>query len=72
MNEWPKGYKHAMTQEDHERWNDTNYPGTRQLCCKCEEPTGLCEEDGIFNDDREPYCYDCAIGAGLIENEQVN
>lgn len=73
MNTWPGGIKRAMTQSEHEAWNDENYPGTRQICYKCDEPTGRCEEDGIFDDDTgEPYCYDCAIGAGIIESDQAN
>lgn len=64
--------RQAMTQGAHKRWNATHYPGTRQICCKCAEPTGLCEEDGIFNDDGEPHCYDCAISTGLIEISAAN
>ena len=60
MNEWPKGYRHAMTQDAHERWNAMHCPGTRQLCCKCEEPTGRCEEDSIYGEEGDgPYCEDC-------------
>lgn len=72
MNTWPNGYKRAMTQSEHENWNANNYPGTREICCKCDEPTGNCEEDNILDDDGEPYCYDCAIGAGLIEGDTGN
>jgi hypothetical protein len=39
MNFWPKG------QREHEVWNVTNYPGTRQSCVECYEPTERCEED---------------------------
>ena len=60
MNTWPKGRRHAMTQTDHERWNATNYPGTRQLCCACNEPTERCEEDAIYTDDGVgPLCPAC-------------
>jgi len=69
MNTWPNGYKHAMTQCEHEKWNSGNYPGTLEICCKCGEPTGNCEEDNIVNEDGDAHCYDCAIGAGLIEED---
>lgn len=59
MNTWPKGYRHAMTPSEHEQWNDLHYPGTRQLCCVCEEPTGRCEEDSIYVDDKGPLCELC-------------
>ena len=59
MNSWPGGYRHAMDQGEHERWNAMHYPGTRQLCCLCEEPTGQCEEDAIFHGDIGPLCRGC-------------
>lgn len=72
INTWPSGHRHAMHQSDHEKWNASNFPGTRQLCCMCGEPTGRCEEDGIFDDDGKPYCRDCAIGSGLLEGDIGN
>jgi hypothetical protein len=57
----------AYTQDEHERINAREYPGTRQLCYVCEQPTGRCEDDTITLDD-EPYqplceeCYYRAIG----------
>ncbi len=39
-----------------------NYPGTRQLCVTCDEPTGRCEDDSIYADeDGEvgPLCEAC-------------
>ena len=60
MNTWPRGYRHAMSQSEHARWNDRNYTGKRQLCCKCGEPTGRCEEDSIYDEDGDgPFCSDC-------------
>lgn len=60
-NSWPGGYRHAMTQSAHLAWNASNYPGTRQLCDRCDEPTGRCEEDAIYNDDGSgPFCETCA------------
>ncbi len=63
MNIWPNGTKHVMSQRQHAAWNANNYPGTRQLCFYCDEPTGRCEEDSIYLDDDEygerPLCKDC-------------
>lgn len=59
-NSWPGGHRHAMHQSEHEVWNANNYPGTLQLCCECDEPTGRCEEDGIWNIDGEPLCQRCS------------
>lgn len=72
MNTWPKGYRHAMSQSEHEKWNSTHYPGTRQLCSTCDEPTGRCEEDSIFASEDEdcerPLCEACyALLAALEE-----
>jgi hypothetical protein len=59
---WPEGSRHAMSQADHERWNAKHYPGTRQLCTECNEPTGRCEEDAIYRLDAGPLCEGCAEG----------
>jgi hypothetical protein len=51
-----------MSQSEHEAWNARNFPGTRQLCAKCGEPTGRCEDDSLYaDDDREdgPLCDQC-------------
>ena len=65
-NTWPGGYRHAMHQHEHEQWNASNYPGTRQLCTRCEAPTGRCEEDMLYADDDEygefPLCEECYDG----------
>jgi formylmethanofuran dehydrogenase subunit E len=58
-NAWPGGYRHAMHQHEHEAWNAHNYPGTRQLCSACGEPTGRCTEDELANCDGEPLCESC-------------
>jgi len=60
VNAWPDGQRRALTQDQHETWNASHYPGTRQMCVQCDEPTGFCEEDGYRNDDGEPLCEDCA------------
>ena len=60
MNAWPNGVKRAMSQSEHGEWNSYNYPGTLQLCCQCDEPTGRCEEDSIYlDDDTGPLCESC-------------
>lgn len=58
-NTWPGGYRHAMDQSEHESWNRSNYPGTRQICDNCGDPTGRCEEDSIRRDDMT-VCESCA------------
>jgi len=59
-NTWPNGERRAITQSEHAEWNSSNYPGTLQLCEKCEEPTGRCEEDSIFLDCGDgPLCAGC-------------
>ena len=51
-----------MSQSEHEAWNARHYPGTRQLCAQCGEPTGRCEEDSLYADDdgeTGPLCEEC-------------
>lgn len=58
MSNWWDGK--ALDQSQHAAINDQHYPGTRQLCCECDEPTGRCEEDSIYLDDEAgPFCEDC-------------
>lgn len=59
MNTWPKGYRHSMHQSEHETWNAKHYPGTRQLCSRCDEPTGRCEDDTLWSKDEQPLCETC-------------
>ena len=59
MNTWPDGKRRAMHQKEHEDWNAKHFPGTRQLCAECDEPTGRCEEDSMYNTNNEPVCEDC-------------
>ena len=62
-NTWPGRYRHALSQDEHFAWNAQNYPGTRQLCIKCEEPTGRCEDDSIYvNNGDGPLCINCLKG----------
>lgn len=59
-NSRPGGRRHAMHQNEHESWNSVNYPGTRQLCIDCEQPTERCEEDAIHTEDGHgPLCVEC-------------
>jgi len=47
-------------QSEHEAINAREYPGTRQLCCVCDLPTGRCEEDAIYlTDGTGPLCVEC-------------
>lgn len=59
-NTWPNGHRHAMSQDEHEQWNSSHYPGTRQLCTNCGEPTGRCEEDALYAEGGVgPFCESC-------------
>ncbi len=58
-NTWPGGVRHAMHQDEHEAWNARTYPGTLQLCSRCKEPTGHCEEDTLWSEEGEPLCKEC-------------
>jgi len=50
----------ARSQSEHEAINRREYPGTRQLCERCGEPTERCEEDAIYADSGEgPLCVGC-------------
>ena len=61
MNTWPRGVRRPLTQSEHERWNANNYPGTRQLCVMCDQPTDRCEEDELRIDELDlgPLCERC-------------
>jgi len=59
MNTWPGGRRRSLEQCEHEDWNNSNYPGTRQICFRCEAPTGYCEEDGYSDEDGNDYCFNC-------------
>ena len=52
----------ALSQSDHERINSLGFPGTRELCCECDEPTGNAGagDGSLFTDDGEgPFCGPC-------------
>ena len=63
MSTWPNGYRHVLDQSEHEQWNASHYPGTRQLCIRCDQRTGRCEDDSIYRHDIGPLCEDCAAQA---------
>ena len=68
MNTWPGGHRHAMHQHEHEKWNAGNYPGTRQLCGICDEPTGRCEDDILYLESEIeiiPLCENCYLLAEI-------
>lgn len=64
MNTWPMGKRKALHQDDHIKWNNNNYPGTRQLCVICGEPTERCEEDSLWDKNGNPLCSICYIRGG--------
>jgi len=66
VNTWPDGMRCAIDQARHREWNKSNYPGTRQLCSVCDEPTGRCEDDSILTDDGLPLCEECSKSADLL------
>lgn len=51
--------RRALYQYQHDAINRREYPGTRQLCITCSEPTGRCEDDSLYVLDEGPLCEDC-------------
>jgi hypothetical protein len=50
----------ARHQSEHEAINAREYPGTRQLCVLCDQPTERCEEDSIHTEAGQgPLCEEC-------------
>ena len=60
------GSHRSLDQSQHGAINSRYYPGTRQLCVLCHEPTGRCEEDSMGGDDG-PLCESC-YAATLIHS----
>lgn len=58
-NKWPNDYRCSLSQKEHKEWNSKNYPGTRQLCDICKEPTERCEEDTLYDNDDNIVCNKC-------------
>lgn len=60
----------ARSQSEHERINSKEYPGTRQLCVKCDNPTERCEDDAIYTEgEYGPLCIDCYTEYGNHHRE---
>lgn len=57
-NDWLRTMR-PLSQLLHEQINARHYPGTRQLCSQCDEPTGRCEDDSLFVEDSGPLCESC-------------
>lgn len=58
---WRAGHS-ALGQDTHRTINARHYPGTRELCVSCGEPTGRAGkgEDSLYADDDEgPFCENC-------------
>ena len=63
--------KKTYTQKEHRKINRHQYPGTRELCCICDDPTGRAGkgEDSIY----VLFTEDCEIewsGFFIAEYEQ--
>lgn len=59
----------------HRAINSREYPGTRQLCVICDEPTERCEEDAIYTDENEgPLCVPCweKTPQYILENNKIS
>ena len=54
------GVRRALSQDEHERINAEEYPGTRQLCFSCGGATGRTVEDAILDQEGNPLCEECA------------
>ena len=58
-NTWPGDYRMAISQTEHNEWNQNHYPGTRQMCNVCGGETGRTEETTLRNTDELTLCLDC-------------
>ena len=76
MNTWPDGQRRALSQSDHEQWNARVYPGTRQICERCGQPTERCEDDSLYSgEDCEdgPLCYACYQESNIrLDGSHIN
>ncbi len=62
MNTWPGGERRPISQSEHRQWNASEFPGTRQICSQCGEPTGRCEDDQLLDDFGQALCPECWQG----------
>ena len=51
----------ARSQAEHQHINADSYPGTREICINCGDPTGKAGkgDDSLYLYDEGPYCQDC-------------
>ncbi|MFW6369094.1 MAG: hypothetical protein ACOC0J_00750 [Myxococcota bacterium] len=68
----------ALDQATHAQINAWAYPGTRELCSVCDEPTGRAGagEDSLYTEDGAgPFCESCweeVADRGSADEEAVN
>ena len=62
----------ALDQSTHEQINARHWPGTRQLCIDCGNPTGRCEDDSIFVEETGPLCEECRDFFKAIKEARAN
>jgi hypothetical protein len=69
-NTWPGGIRRAISQDEHARHNASHYPGTRELCCVCDDETGRAGrgEDSIFREVLKTSCELFHDGRQLCQN----
>ena len=59
--DWRERHR-PLSQDVHRTINARHYPGTRELCCHCGEPTGRAGrgDDSLYTDEGEgPFCPSC-------------
>ena len=50
----------ARFQREHNEINAREYPGTRQICIRCDCPTGKTEDTSLWSDFGDgPFCEEC-------------
>ena len=68
IDDFESGRRTTFYQREHERINSVHYPGTRQLCVRCNSETDRCEEDALYavngvdileDDPMGPLCECC-------------
>ena len=69
----------ARSQTEHNKINAREYPGTRQLCIECDEPTERCENDSLWSWQMMemggysygPLCTECYNKLQSLEGDRV-
>jgi len=60
-----RGQIRPLDQSQHRAINAHYWPGTREICAECGEPTGSGGGDeSRYNEDGEPVCGDCDVSEG--------